>query len=192
MTRKSYPSDLIDAQWKRIEPLVPPTKPAGRHEEPRVAAIGSQSVKTTDRGGERGFDATDFVATKPKGFRKGDLAASGTCSLIRWDWCLLRWFYQPTSKTAMGPSWSSRRRPLTSFDCASLTLTARTAANLSNGFVLCVVGRWRSFVGLLRALCCCRNVGLWRGHLRGFINIIGCRRTMNIWWSRVNLSLMSP
>lgn len=123
MTRKSYPTDLTDAQWKRIEPLVPPAKPggrprehdmrdildaifyltrtgcawrmlphdfppwrtvyeffarwrdngtwetmnarlreqvrrkAGRPAEPRIAVIDSQSVKTTDRGGERGFDA---------------------------------------------------------------------------------------------------------------------------------------
>ena len=123
MTRKSYPTDLTDAQWKRIEPLIPPAKTggrprttnmrdvldavfyvvrtgcawrmlphdfppwrtvyefyakwrdediwqsmngtlrervrrrAGRQSEPRVAVLDSQSVKTTDRGGESGFDA---------------------------------------------------------------------------------------------------------------------------------------
>jgi len=30
MARKRYPTDLTDAQWKRIEPLIPPPKPGGR------------------------------------------------------------------------------------------------------------------------------------------------------------------
>src|SRR5580765_139156 len=30
MTRKSYPTDLTDAQWRRLEPLVPKPKPGGR------------------------------------------------------------------------------------------------------------------------------------------------------------------
>ena len=30
MNRTSYPSDLTDAQWRRIEPLIPPAKPGGR------------------------------------------------------------------------------------------------------------------------------------------------------------------
>jgi transposase len=29
-TRKRYPTDLTDAQWQRIEPLVPKPKPGGR------------------------------------------------------------------------------------------------------------------------------------------------------------------
>jgi transposase len=29
--RLPYPSDLTDAQWKRVEPLLPPGKPLGRH-----------------------------------------------------------------------------------------------------------------------------------------------------------------
>jgi putative transposase len=31
MKRKRYPSDLTDAQWKRVEPLIPPAKPGGRN-----------------------------------------------------------------------------------------------------------------------------------------------------------------
>jgi putative transposase len=31
--RRSYPSDLTDAQWELVEPLIPPAKPGGRHQE---------------------------------------------------------------------------------------------------------------------------------------------------------------
>jgi putative transposase len=34
--RRSYPSDLTDAQWKLVEPLVPAAKPGGR---PRSVAM---------------------------------------------------------------------------------------------------------------------------------------------------------
>lgn len=30
MKRKSYSTDLTDAQWARLEPLIPPAKPGGR------------------------------------------------------------------------------------------------------------------------------------------------------------------
>jgi len=30
MSRRSYPSDLSDAQWRQLEPLIPPAKPGGR------------------------------------------------------------------------------------------------------------------------------------------------------------------
>ncbi len=30
MPRKRYPSDLTDAEWERIAPLIPPPKPGGR------------------------------------------------------------------------------------------------------------------------------------------------------------------
>lgn len=31
MTRKSYPSDLSDAEWPVVAPLIPPAKTGGRH-----------------------------------------------------------------------------------------------------------------------------------------------------------------
>src|SRR5215210_9508275 len=33
MPRKPYPSDLTDAQWTILEPLIPPAKPGGRRRE---------------------------------------------------------------------------------------------------------------------------------------------------------------
>ena len=33
MTRMSYPSDLTDEQWQRVEPLIPGPKPGGRPRE---------------------------------------------------------------------------------------------------------------------------------------------------------------
>lgn len=32
-TRRAYPSDVTDAQWRRISPLFPQEKPRGRHRE---------------------------------------------------------------------------------------------------------------------------------------------------------------
>lgn len=34
-----YPTDLSDAQWKLIEPLIPPPKPGGRHREIDIRQI---------------------------------------------------------------------------------------------------------------------------------------------------------
>jgi putative transposase len=36
MEKKTYPSDLTDAEWQIIEPLIPPAKPGGR---PRTTDI---------------------------------------------------------------------------------------------------------------------------------------------------------
>ena len=39
MIRKPYPTDLTDAQWARIAPLIPPAKPGGRRRTVNVREI---------------------------------------------------------------------------------------------------------------------------------------------------------
>jgi putative transposase len=39
MTRQRYPSDLTDAQWARIAPLIPPAKPGGHPRTVNLRAV---------------------------------------------------------------------------------------------------------------------------------------------------------
>ena len=39
MSEKVYPSDMSDAQWKIIGPLIPPAKPGGRPREAEMREI---------------------------------------------------------------------------------------------------------------------------------------------------------
>jgi putative transposase len=39
MERQRYPSDLTDAQWQEIEPLIPPAKPGGRPRTTEMRAV---------------------------------------------------------------------------------------------------------------------------------------------------------
>jgi putative transposase len=39
MIRKPYPTDLTDAQWARIAPMIPPAKPGGRRRSVNIREI---------------------------------------------------------------------------------------------------------------------------------------------------------
>jgi|TARA_B100000959_G_C14772153_1_gene537958 transposase len=50
MERKTYPSDLTDAQWKQLEPLLPPAKPGGRRRSVNIREI-INGILYVSRGG---------------------------------------------------------------------------------------------------------------------------------------------
>jgi putative transposase len=50
MTRAPYPTDLTDAQWARIAPLLPPPKPGGRPRDVDVREVVNAALYR-NRGG---------------------------------------------------------------------------------------------------------------------------------------------
>ncbi len=50
MERKAYPSDLTDAQWGELEPLLPAAKPGGRHRSVNMREI-INGILYVSRGG---------------------------------------------------------------------------------------------------------------------------------------------
>lgn len=55
--RENYPSDLTDKEWALLEPLLPGGGPIVSRKAPSVAIVDSQSVKTANHEGIRGYDA---------------------------------------------------------------------------------------------------------------------------------------
>ncbi len=56
MSRKPYPSDLTDAEWSILEPLIPPAKPGGhpRTQNMReVISINGPSYRMKERQTDR-------------------------------------------------------------------------------------------------------------------------------------------
>ncbi len=50
MTQQSYPSDLTDAQWQILAPLIPPAKPGGRKRTVDVRAVVNAIFSRTKTG----------------------------------------------------------------------------------------------------------------------------------------------
>ena len=50
MIRKPYPTDLTDAQWSRIAPLIPPAMPGGRRRTVNVREVVNATLYLTRTG----------------------------------------------------------------------------------------------------------------------------------------------
>lgn len=57
MTRKPYPSDLTDAEWAILEPLVPPEKPVGSSRAVDMREVFNALMYVADNGIARQSDA---------------------------------------------------------------------------------------------------------------------------------------
>src|SRR5918999_5993309 len=53
MTRPAYPTDLTDAQWAVLAPLVPPAKPGGRPRSADVREVVNAILSHLRNGGTR-------------------------------------------------------------------------------------------------------------------------------------------
>ena len=49
--RQRYPTDLTDAQWARLEPLIPPARPGGRPRSADVRAVVDAILYAVRNGG---------------------------------------------------------------------------------------------------------------------------------------------
>jgi transposase len=56
----TYPSDLNDAEWQRIHPLLPPTKPIGKQREVDLRAVLDAIFYRADNGIKWGALPIDF------------------------------------------------------------------------------------------------------------------------------------
>ena len=70
-TLKEYTSDLTDAEWAKIEPLLPPEKPVGRGREVDLRDVLNAIYYRADNGVKWRNLPADFPAIALWAFKKG-------------------------------------------------------------------------------------------------------------------------
>jgi transposase len=91
----TYPSDLNDAEWQRIQPLLPPAKPVGKQREVDLRAVLDAIFYRADNGIKWRALPVDFPNIALRAFKKGrpstatiafgSGSVSGGKSTIRWS-----------------------------------------------------------------------------------------------------------
>jgi transposase len=94
LSAMTYPSDLNDAEWQRIHPLLPPDKPVGKPREVDLRAILDAIFYRADNGIKWRALPVDFPNIALWAFKKGRPSMAtiafgsgsmfGNASTIRW------------------------------------------------------------------------------------------------------------
>ena len=74
MNYQSYPTDLSDAEWKKIRPLLPPEKPVGKQREVDLREVLNAIFYRADNGIKWRALPSDFPAIALRAFKKGRLS----------------------------------------------------------------------------------------------------------------------
>jgi transposase len=74
MNYQYYPTDLSDAEWEKIRPLLPPEKPVGKQREVDLREVLNAIFYRADNGIKWRALPSDFPAIALRAFKKGKLS----------------------------------------------------------------------------------------------------------------------